>query len=70
MWNHRKNISDKSGVRTHEANASELKSDPFDHSGILPGFSYHDVTQMERYHFNSGPSEARTRDLGVISTAL
>ncbi len=49
MWNHQKNNSDKSGVRTHEAYASELKSDPFDHSGILSGFSYHDVNQMELF---------------------
>jgi hypothetical protein len=29
----------KSGIRTHEAEAEDLKSSPFNHSGILPYFN-------------------------------
>ncbi len=40
---------DRCAIRTREAYALDLKTNPFDHSGILSGFSYHDVTQMELF---------------------
>ena len=43
-----------SGIRTHEAEAVDLKSTPFDRSGNLTG----------------APWRARTADLRVISTLL
>ena len=49
----------------------DLKTNPFDRSGILPGFFLKIVLLLsEEQVLFCGSNGARTHDLGVISTAL
>lgn len=36
----------KSGIRTHEAYAADLKSAPFNHSGILASYNYSHIPHI------------------------
>ena len=54
----------RGGIRTHEAEAEDLKSTPFDHSGTLAKWF------PENIFSKNGPSRARTCDLTVNSRSL
>ena len=56
----KKKVNASGGIRTHEAEAQDLKTCPFDHSGTLAQIKFADLIKCSWRGLNSRPTAHKT----------